>query len=63
MAAFFDGSARAALAVSFAGHPAAAWFHRGEAKVLFDFELAGGRVRRITFRADPEALARVVRRG
>ena len=59
---FFNGSARAALAVSIDGRPGAAWFHRGAAKVLFDFAVVDGRVAGITFRADPAALARVVRR-
>jgi RNA polymerase sigma factor (sigma-70 family) len=62
VATFFNGSAHAALAVSVDDRPAAAWFHRGEAKVLFDFAVAGGRVAAITFRADPDVLARVVRR-
>lgn len=62
VATFFNGSAGAALAVSFEGRPAAAWFHRGSAQVLFDFTVAGGLVERITFRADPEVLAQVVRR-
>lgn len=62
VASFFNGSASAALAASFGGRPAAAWFHRGRARVLFDFAVAGGLVERITFRADPEALAQVVRR-
>ncbi len=62
VAAFFDGSARAALAVFVADRPAAAWFHRGEARVVFDFVVGGGTVRAITFRADPDVLATVVRR-
>lgn len=62
VASFFNGSASAALAVLFGGRPAAAWFHRGRARVLFDFAVAGGLVERITFRADPEALAQVARR-
>lgn len=62
VAAFFDGSAHAALAVLVDDRPGAAWFHRGEARVVFDFAVDGGRVRGITFRADPAVLARVVRR-
>ena len=42
--------------------PGAAWFHRGEAKVLFDFAVADGAVQGITFRADPAGLERVARR-
>lgn len=62
VAAFFNGSAQSALAVLVDDRPASAWYHRGEAKVVFDFEVADGRVRAITFRAAPDLLARVVRR-
>ncbi|WP_068425149.1 sigma-70 family RNA polymerase sigma factor [Janibacter terrae] len=62
IAGFFDGSAHAAVAVLVDGRPGSAWFHRGEAKVLFDFTIEGGVVRGITFRADPELLGRVTRR-
>ncbi len=62
VADFFNGSARAALAASVDGRPVAAWYHRGAARVVFDFDIAGGRVRAITFRADPDLLARVTRR-
>ncbi|MCY7401438.1 MAG: sigma-70 family RNA polymerase sigma factor [Nocardioides sp.] len=62
VAEFFDGSATAALPVSFDERPGAAWFHRGTAMVLFDFSVVDGVVHRITFRARPEVLARVVRR-
>ncbi len=62
IAAFFNGSAHAALPVYVGERPGSAWFHQGEAKVLFDFTLAGGRVHQITFRADPATLAQVVRR-
>ena len=61
-ATFFNGSAHAALPVYVGDRPAAAWFHRGEARVLFDFAVADGIVRGITFRADPGVLAQVVRR-
>ncbi|MEO9326251.1 sigma-70 family RNA polymerase sigma factor [Nocardioides sp. C4-1] len=66
IAAFFDGSAHAALPV-FVGpevgrRPGHAWFDRGTARVVFDFEVAGGRVQAITFRADDDVLAQVVRR-
>ncbi len=62
VAAFFDGSARSALPVFHGGRPAAAWFHRGAARVLFDVVVTGGLVQRITFRADPGTLAQLVRR-
>ncbi|MCZ2828887.1 sigma-70 family RNA polymerase sigma factor [Modestobacter sp. VKM Ac-2986] len=62
VAAFFDGSATAALPVLVGDRPAAAWWSRGRPMVLFDFTLAGGLVQRITFRADPDVLAGVVRR-
>lgn len=62
VATFFNGSAHAALPVGVDGRAGSAWFHRGEAKVLFDFTVAGGRVQRIDFRADPQVLATVVRR-
>ena len=39
--------------------PGAAWYDRGEAKVVFDFTISDGRVARIDFRAAPEALAAV----
>ncbi len=59
VAAFFRGSAHAALPVFTGDRPAAAWFHRGQAMVVFDFTVADGVVHRITFRADPEVLAHV----
>jgi RNA polymerase sigma factor (sigma-70 family) len=62
VAAFFNGSARSALPVFVGDRPASAWFHLGEAKVVFDFTVADGVVRAITFRAAPDVLARVVRR-
>ena len=62
VATFFNGSAQAALAVFVGDRPASAWFHRGAAAVVFDFEVADGRVAGITFRADPSVLDRVVRR-
>ena len=63
VASFFNGSARSALAVLVDERPAAAWYHLGVAKVLFEFDVADGLVRAITFRAAPEVLARVVRRS
>lgn len=62
IAGFFNGSAHAALAVLVGERPGSAWFHRGEARVLFDFAIEDGIVHGITFRADPEILARVHRR-
>ena len=62
VAEFFNGSAHAALAVFTGDRPGAAWFHRGETKVLFDFTVVDGLVRRVTFRAEPEVLAQVARR-
>ncbi len=62
VAGFFDGSAHSALPVLVDDRPGAAWFHRGAAMVLFDFTVVDGVVVRITFRADPDVLARVVRR-
>ncbi|NPD04432.1 sigma-70 family RNA polymerase sigma factor [Nocardioides sp. zg-1308] len=62
VAAFFNGSAHAAMPVFVGDRPASAWFHRGAAAVVFDFTVEHGMVRGITFRAEPEVLARVVRR-
>jgi RNA polymerase sigma-70 factor (ECF subfamily) len=62
VAAFFNGSAQSAFPVLADGRPAAAWFHRGDAKVVFDFTVVDGTIRRITFRAEPEVLAHVQRR-
>ncbi len=62
VATFFDGSAQATLPVFVDERPASAWFHRGQAMVLFDFTVLDGLVHHITFRAQPELLARVVRR-
>ena len=63
VAAFFNGSAHSALAVFLGDRPDYAWFLKGEAKVVFDFEVDHGRVAGITFRAQPDVLARVVRRS
>lgn len=62
LAAFFNGSAHAALPVYVDQRPGAAWFHRGQARVLFDFTVVDGVVAGITFRAEEDTLARVVRR-
>jgi RNA polymerase sigma factor (sigma-70 family) len=62
VAEFFNGSAHSALPVHVGDRPGAAWFHRGEAKVVFDFTVVDGVVRGITFRADPATLTQVSRR-
>lgn len=62
VATFFNGAAAAALPVFVEDRPGAAWFHRGRARVAFDFTVADGVVQRIDFRADPQLLARVNRR-
>jgi RNA polymerase sigma factor (sigma-70 family) len=63
VAAFFNGAAQAAFPVFVGERPAAAWFHRGEAKVVFDFSIVDGVVNRITFRGQRKVLADVVRRS
>jgi len=62
VAQFFNGSATAALPVFVGDRPAFAWFHRGMAMVVFDFEVVDGAVAGITFRASADVLATVVRR-
>ena len=62
VAEFFNGSAHSALPVLVEERPGAAWYLRGEAKVLFDFTIADGLVQAIVFRADPAVLHQVVRR-
>lgn len=62
MAEFFNGSAQAALPVLVGDRPGAAWFHRGQPMVIFDFMVEHGLVQRITFRADTAVMAEVVRR-
>jgi RNA polymerase sigma-70 factor (ECF subfamily) len=62
VATFFNGSAQSALPVFVGERPGTAWFHRGAAKVVFDFTIADGLVSAVTFRAAPDVLARVVRR-
>ncbi len=63
LATFFNGSAQAALAVFVDDRPAAAYYNRGQALVLFDFTIVDGCVQAITFRAEPDVLARVLRRS
>ena len=62
VAQFFNGAARAAFGVYVSDRPGAAWIHRGEPKVAFDFSIEGGMVQRIDFRAEPAVLAKVQRR-
>ncbi|MTB87734.1 sigma-70 family RNA polymerase sigma factor [Aeromicrobium senzhongii] len=62
VATFFNGSAHAALPVFVEDRPATAWFHLGQARVVFDFTVEDGQVTAITFRAEPDVLAHVVRR-
>ncbi len=62
VASFFNGAAHAALPVGIDGRAGSAWYDRGVARVLFDLTVMDGRVTRIDFRADPEVIARVVRR-
>jgi hypothetical protein len=62
VAGFFNGAASAALPAFVDDRAGAAWFHRGEARVAFDFDVRDGLVYGITFRGDPELLARLTRR-
>jgi RNA polymerase sigma factor (sigma-70 family) len=62
VATFFDGAARTAFPAYVEDRPGAAWIHRGEARVAFDFTVVAGLVHGITFRAAPDVLAGVVRR-
>ncbi len=64
VAHFFNGAAKAALSVFVEDCPGAAWVHRGQARVAFDFTVVDGVVTRIEFRAEPAVLASVrSRRG
>ena len=62
VATFFNGAARTAFPAYVEDRPGAAWLHRGEFKVAFDFTVVDGRVQAVTFRADPELLTTVERR-
>jgi RNA polymerase sigma factor (sigma-70 family) len=62
VAGFFNGAAAAAFPVFVEDRPGAAWIHRGEVKVAFDFTVEAGRVRRLQFRAADDVLAAVRRR-
>lgn len=59
VASFFNGAAKGAFPVFVADRPGAAWVHRGEAKVAFDFTVVDGAVVRIEFRAEPSVLTGV----
>ena len=62
VARFFNGAARAAFPVYVADRPGAAWIHRGEPKVVFDFTIDRGMVKRIDFRAESKILQQIQRR-
>lgn len=62
VAEFFNGAAATAFSAFVADRPGAAWIHRGETKVAFDFAVSDGVVQSIHFRADPAVLAEVRRR-
>jgi RNA polymerase sigma factor (sigma-70 family) len=62
VAGFFNGAAAAAFPVFVDGRPGAAWIHRGEFTVAFDFTVEAGKVRHVQFRADGDVLAGVRRR-
>ncbi len=63
VASFFNGAAKTAFAVFVEGRPGAAWIHRGEVRVAFDFTVEAGRVSRLQFRAADDVLAEVRRRA
>lgn len=62
VATFFNGAAAAAFPVFIEDRPGAAWIHRGKIKVVFDFTIEAGQIRRLTFRAAADLLAGVRRR-
>ena len=63
VASFFNGAAKTAFAVFVEDRPGAAWIHRGEVRVAFDFTVEAGRVSRLQFRAADDVLAGVRRRA
>lgn len=63
VATFFNGAAQTAFPAFVGERPGAAWIHRGEARVAFDFTIERGRVTRLTFRAEDAVLAGVRRRA
>lgn len=62
VASFFEGAAKAAFPVFVNDRPGAAWIHRGEVKVAFDFTIEAGQVCHLQFRAADHVLAGVRRR-
>ena len=62
VARFFNGAAAAAFPVFVEDRPGAAWIHRGEVKVAFDFTVEARQIRRLQFRAENDVLAGVQRR-
>lgn len=63
VAKFFNGAAAAAFPVFVEDHPGAAWIHRGQAKVAFDFTVEAGHICRLEFRAADDVLAGIQRRS
>ncbi len=61
VATMFNGAAKAALPVFIGERPGAAWFHRGDVRVAFDFTVLDGVIARIDLRADPDILTTVTR--
>ncbi|MEB3031469.1 sigma factor [[Mycobacterium] nativiensis] len=62
VAGFFNGAAAAAFAVFVEDRPGAAWIHRGQVKVAFDFTVTDGQIHHLQFRAADDVLAGVRRR-
>jgi len=59
VAGFFNGAAAAAFAVFVENRPGAAWIHRGQVKVAFDFTVMAGQIHHLRFRAAEDVLAGV----
>lgn len=57
VAQFFNGAAKTALPVFVDDRPGAAWMHRGQTRVAFDFTVVDGLVTRLVFRAEAAVLA------
>jgi RNA polymerase sigma factor (sigma-70 family) len=57
VAHFFNGAAKAALPTFVEDRPGAAWVHRGQTRVAFDFSVVDGVVIQVEFRAEPAVLA------
>ncbi|TWE10398.1 sigma-70 family RNA polymerase sigma factor [Rudaeicoccus suwonensis] len=62
VARLLNGGAKTAFPVFIGERPGAAWLHRGQFKVAFEFTVEDGVVCRIDLRADPTVLAAVHRR-